>query len=147
MMEKNKTEKNSQQAAAEQIDVALDTSFSYEELSLEEQRIQLEKELLELEREKLDDMQRNRELEEFGEVDISVKHLVMVAVVCLLFSGIISYLCGFDVGKKYAPPPKYVELDKSFIEAVTPSALPNESEKFKWKLKAAQADTLLIHIR
>jgi hypothetical protein len=137
---------NKQQPVEEHI-AGFDGGLSYEELSLEEQRIQLEKELLELEREKLDDMQRNRELEEFGEVDISVKHLVMVAVVCLLFSGVISYLCGFDVGKKYAPPPKYVELDKSFIEAVTPSALPNESEKFKWTLKAAQADTLLIHIR
>lgn len=125
-----------------------DGGFSYEELSLEEQRIQLEKELLELEREKLDDMQRSRELEESGEVDISAKHLVMVAVVCLLFSGIVCFLCGLELGKQYAPPPKYVELDKGFVEAVTPSALPDEDEKLQWRLKAAQPETaLLIHIR
>ncbi len=123
-------------------------AFSYDELSLEEQRIQLEKELLELERQKLDDMQRNRELDESGEVDISAKHLVMVALVCLLFSGIISFLCGFDAGKKFAPPPKYVELDKNFIKAVTPSALPKEEDKFQWMLKAAKPETaLLIHIK
>lgn len=142
-----KKSENTQPLVDEQV-TDFDGGLSYEELSLEEQRIQLEKELLELEREKLDDMQRNRELEESGEVDISAKHLVMVAVVCLLFSGIICYLCGFDVGKKYAPPPKYVELDKGFIEAVTPSALPDEDEKLQWRLKAAQQETaLLIHIR
>lgn len=145
-METNKGANAHQSQEAEQ-NISSEADISYEELTLEEQRIQLEKELLELEREKLDDMQRSRELDESGEVDISAKHLVMVAVVCLLFSGIICYLCGFDVGKKYAPPPKYVELDKSFIEAVTPSALPDENEKFQWRLKAAHVDTLLIHIR
>lgn len=141
-----KKSENTQQLVDEQV-ADFDGGLSYEELSLEEQRIQLEKELLELEREKLDDIQRNRELEESGEVDISAKHLVMVAVVCLLFSGIICYLCGFDVGKKYAPPPKFVELNKGFIEAVTPSALPDEEEKLQWTLKASHVDTLLIHIR
>lgn len=146
MMDTNKTE-----ITQELVDKQVDNpsgALSYDELSLEEQRIQLEKELLELEREKLDDLQRNRELVEAGEVEISAKHLVMVAVVCLLFSGVVSYLCGFDVGKKYAPPPKYVELDKGFIEAVTPSALPKEDDKLQWTLKAAKpTTTLLIHIR
>lgn len=126
-----------------------DSDFFYEELSLEEQRIQLEKELLEIEREKLDEMQRSRELDESGEVEISAKHLVMVAVVCLLFSGIVSFLCGFDVGKKYSPPPKYVKFDKSFIEAITPSDLTKANEnQIQWMLKdATYENTLLIHIR
>lgn len=144
-------EKTNYSSATEPQNLELNNSYetdvSYEELSLEEQRIQLEKELLELEREKLDEMQRSRELEESGEVDITAKHLVMVAVVCLLFSGIVCFLCGLELGKQYAPPPKYVELDKQFVEAVTPSALLDEDEKFQWRLKAAQVDTLLIHIR
>lgn len=120
---------------------------SYDELSLEEQRIQLEMELLELEREKLEDIQRQKELEDLADVEITGKHLIMVAVLCLLFSGIVSYLCGFEFGKKYAPPPQFVELDKTFIAAVTPSALPKDDTEPQWMIKNAQPPTSLIHIR
>ena len=68
MMDTNKTE-ITQEFVDKQVDNPSGV-LSYDELSLEEQRIQLEKELLELEREKLDDLQRNRELEEAGEVEI-----------------------------------------------------------------------------